>query len=87
MRVNLFLLYKYIILISPAGILYRKRLGSARIESKKQEKAFEDFKKDLDPENVAAWTQQVEAFEKDSTLPDPYYIQPSGKSSSSVHVI
>ncbi len=37
------------------------------------------FTESLDPSNVAQWTVQIEAWEKDQTRPDPYHVIASGK--------
>ena len=41
--------------------------------SRQQEEIFAGFRARLAPENLSAWDAQIEAYEKDQSLPDPYY--------------
>lgn len=54
------------------GNLLQKRLAAARKDAQAYKEAFEDFKEDLQEEHVKAWTEEVVAWEKDTSLPDPY---------------
>lgn len=50
----------------------------ARIERAKYEALLDDFISQLQPANISTWNIMVEAWEKDPSKPDPYFIPPSG---------
>ncbi|KAI0070519.1 hypothetical protein K474DRAFT_1713270 [Panus rudis PR-1116 ss-1] len=54
------------------GIALRKRLQSARIEQHNQIDTYNRWKAKMRPANVALWTEQIRAWEKDPSMPDPY---------------
>lgn len=47
-------------------------------ESAVQDIIFGEFSERLQDENVAAWIEAADAFDKDPTLPDPYYRESTG---------
>ncbi|KAF7799366.1 hypothetical protein EIP86_010598 [Pleurotus ostreatoroseus] len=68
------------------GSMYRRRMIKAVKENTKQSAALSEFEAGLQPQHVAKWTSQVEAFEKDSAQPDPYYIARSGLTEAEIRL-
>lgn len=56
----------------------RDRLVAAVREHRDHKLLLQAFTESLDPSNVAQWTAQIEAWEKDQNLPDPYSMIASG---------
>ena len=48
------------------------------VGSQQQEAVFTEFRSKLALEHVSAWDAQVEAYEQNPTLPDPYYRRVEG---------
>ena len=53
-------------------------MKKAKQELGVQQQVFEIFSSRLPAESVQLWIAEVEAFEKDPSLPDPYYREISG---------
>ncbi|KAJ3535047.1 hypothetical protein NM688_g7034 [Phlebia brevispora] len=60
------------------GSLLHHQLKDAIKECAIQEDIYQGFEERLSPENVKAWTDEVVEFERDNSLPDPYYREPTG---------
>ncbi|KAI0694816.1 hypothetical protein C8Q76DRAFT_634374 [Earliella scabrosa] len=56
----------------------RDRLRVAVLEYREHQELYLMFTDSLDPVNVALWTAQIAAWEKDQTLDDPYLITAAG---------
>ena len=61
------------------GALLKRQLRKAKDESLVQDQVFEIFSSRLPSESVVEWIAEVEAFERDHSLPDPYYREIKGK--------
>ena len=66
--------------------MLRKRLKDASVEKIAQDRIFDDFCDQLLPENLATWTREVTAWEKDTTLPSPYHIPAGSKNNDVIFV-
>lgn len=60
------------------GFLLRRRLVKAVAEHAEQEELFQIFSNSLEDVNTALWQAQVEAWEHDFSLPDPYVSTATG---------
>ena len=49
------------------------------MDNAKYTRLYEEFKSDLQPDNIAEWTRMVEQWEKDYSQPDPYCIPQAGQ--------
>ncbi|KAF7793609.1 hypothetical protein EIP86_004723 [Pleurotus ostreatoroseus] len=59
------------------GSLFRRQLTEALRERQTHQEIYQAFTEKLLPANVKDWLAQVEAYEKDRSLPDPYYREPA----------
>ena len=66
-----------------AGALFKWQLRKAKYESVVQDQVFEIFSSCLPSKSVVEWIAEVEAYERDPSLPDPYYREIKGESSFS----
>ena len=57
----------------------KRRLKDSTVEKLVQDRVYTEFCEQLQPENVAAWLEQVTEWEKDTTKPSPYHIPTSGQ--------
>ena len=55
------------------------RLILAIIEHNEHQELFDAFTARMNADNVNTWRLQIEAWEKDPTLPDPYAVIGSGE--------
>ncbi|GJF01001.1 hypothetical protein PsYK624_173060 [Phanerochaete sordida] len=60
------------------GKLLGKRLKTAVLGFTLHDRLFNDFSSGIDGQYTEAWTEQVLAYEKDPSLPDPYHVESSG---------
>ena len=71
--------YEYIsFLIYLTGNLFHRQLKEAVRESATHTEIYSLFSEKLLAENKKKWLAEVAAFERDKTLPDPYYREPIG---------
>ena len=63
------------------GRLLKQQLKAAKKEGEIQDEIYEQFTAKLKPDNVKTWIDEVVAWEKDPSLPDPYYRGQVGKCS------
>ena len=61
------------------GQTLQRRLGKARKDYAIYHQLYNDFREDLQEDNVKEWTAQVLQWEKDTSLDDPYDLTSSGK--------
>ena len=62
------------------GHIIRNRTSAAAVGKKEYQELLDEFSAEVGSTNVDAWTAQVVAWEKNMSLPDPYFVKPSGKS-------
>ena len=43
------------------------------------DRSYQEFTTELQPAHVRQWNEQIEAYEADTSLPDPYHWKPDGK--------
>ncbi|GJE98466.1 CxC2 domain-containing protein [Phanerochaete sordida] len=60
------------------GKLLTKRLKTAVLGFSQHTHLLDDFSTGIPSEHIKSWTDQVVAYEADNSLPDPYYVAPSG---------
>ncbi|KAF7798643.1 hypothetical protein EIP86_009867 [Pleurotus ostreatoroseus] len=60
------------------GPLFHRQLNEALRERQIHQDIYQTFSEKLLPANVKDWIAQVEAYEKDGSLSDPYYREPAG---------
>ncbi|GJF00231.1 CxC2 domain-containing protein [Phanerochaete sordida] len=68
------------------GPSLEKRERTATAGFVKFDRLHEAFTADLQPSHVVEWTKDVVAYEKDKSLPDPYYWKPTGMSESEIRI-
>lgn len=56
-----------------------RRLKNSSIEKIVQDRIYDDFCGQLQPENLTAWIAQAVTWEKDPSLPSPYHIPSDGR--------
>ena len=54
-------------------------MAKAQKERRVYAQIFDDFKKDLRPENVKKWIEEVTKWEEDMRIKDPYDLESSGE--------
>lgn len=55
-----------------------KRLKTAVLGFSLHNRLLQDFSAGIPDEDIESWTAQIVAYEADNSLPDPYYVAPSG---------
>ncbi|KAF7795842.1 hypothetical protein EIP86_007009 [Pleurotus ostreatoroseus] len=60
------------------GSLFHRQLAEALRERQTHQEIYQAFSEKLLPSNVKDWIAQAEAYERDRSLPDPYYREPAG---------
>ena len=60
------------------GALLQRQLAEAEEESAVQSEIFRLFSERLLDGNAETWIAEAVAFEKNPSLPDPYYREPAG---------
>ncbi|TDL13658.1 hypothetical protein BD410DRAFT_735054 [Rickenella mellea] len=68
------------------GITLRRKILAAVVELREQTELFEDFTARMEPNDVAEWTATVEAWEADTSQPNPYVAESKGISEASVRL-
>ncbi|KAJ3551391.1 hypothetical protein NM688_g4727 [Phlebia brevispora] len=68
------------------GTLLQKQFKEAVRERAIQAEIYMTFTEQLASENVKKWLQEVEAFEQDNSLRDPYYREPTGISEADMRL-
>ena len=61
-----------------SGSIIKKRVSVAAAGKQDHQDLFDEFCEEVGPANVKLWTAEVVAWESDMSLPDPYFIKPSG---------
>ena len=62
-----------------SGAAFAKKRKRALIGYAFHVRLWREFSTDIPQEHIIEWTTEVEAWEKDTSLPDPYFLAPSGK--------
>ncbi|GJF00432.1 CxC2 domain-containing protein [Phanerochaete sordida] len=68
------------------GKLLGKRLKTALLGFTVHDRLFNEFSAGVDSAYTTSWTEQILAYEKDDSLPDPYHVESSGLTEREIKV-